>query len=117
MDPARGVEETVNNDRNELEPSPHSNEPINVSQGKDDADGNGPRQRRGPLAKLMHRNDDDVTLTLMDSKSDQGKQQFTVVGQLKATLFNSWINILLVAAPVGSKRAAVPILHAPMVTD
>ncbi|KAL2221648.1 sodium/calcium transporter [Thermoascus aurantiacus ATCC 26904] len=101
MDPARGVEETVNNDRNELEPSPHSNEPINVSQGKDDADGNGPRQRRGPLAKLMHRNDDDVTLTLMDSKSDQGKQQFTVVGQLKATLFNSWINILLVAAPVG----------------
>ncbi|PGG95717.1 calcium/proton exchanger [Helicocarpus griseus UAMH5409] len=29
------------------------------------------------------------------------KQKFTIVGQLKATLLNSWINVLLVAVPVG----------------
>ncbi|PGH19527.1 calcium/proton exchanger [Polytolypa hystricis UAMH7299] len=29
------------------------------------------------------------------------KQRFTPVGQFKATLFNSWINVLLIAVPVG----------------
>lgn len=32
-------------------------------------------------------------------------KQFTVAGQLRATLFSSWINILLVAAPAGSTFA------------
>jgi len=37
--------------------------------------------------------------------ADDGKdkQRFTAVGQLKATLLNSWVNLLLFAAPVGSK--------------
>ncbi|KKZ60120.1 Ca2+:H+ antiporter [[Emmonsia] crescens] len=34
-----------------------------------------------------------------DSRKD--KQKFTAVGQLKATLLNSWINVLLVMVPVG----------------
>lgn len=29
-------------------------------------------------------------------------KQFTIAGQLRATLFSSWINILLLAAPAGS---------------
>jgi len=29
------------------------------------------------------------------------KQQFTALGQIKATLFNSWINVLLFLVPAG----------------
>lgn len=39
------------------------------------------------------------------SETDMEKPEpvkFTAGGQLKATLFNSWVNVLLVAAPVGS---------------
>lgn len=36
-----------------------------------------------------------------EAKDMPDKQKFTAVGQLKATLFNSWINVLLIAAPVG----------------
>lgn len=35
--------------------------------------------------------------------SGKDKQAFTAVGQLKATLLNSWINVLLVMVPVGSR--------------
>ncbi|EER24202.1 calcium/proton exchanger family protein [Coccidioides posadasii C735 delta SOWgp] len=31
----------------------------------------------------------------------EDKQKYTFVGQLRATLFNSWINVLLLAVPVG----------------
>ena len=33
--------------------------------------------------------------------SSKSKQKFTVVNQLRATIFNSWINILILAAPAG----------------
>lgn len=48
--------------------------------------------------------------TLKSDPADSSKERrnFNAVGQLKATLFNSWVNILLVAAPVGSKS---PKLH------
>jgi Ca2+:H+ antiporter len=36
-----------------------------------------------------------------DDKKTEQKQQFTVGNQIRATLFNSWINILLIASPVG----------------
>lgn len=106
LDPRAGVEENANSDGAGLEPSPKSNEPINVSQAKDDPDEGGPRQRKA-VAKSI-RNDDD-TLTGKSRESTEDKQQFTVVGQLKATLFNSWVNILLVMAPVGSKKVTVPL--------
>lgn len=35
------------------------------------------------------------------SRSKRSKQHFTFAGQLKATVFNSWINILLLMVPVG----------------
>ncbi|KAL2006316.1 hypothetical protein VTN00DRAFT_9970 [Thermoascus crustaceus] len=98
LDPRAGVEENTNSDGAGLEPSPKSNEPINVSQAKGDPDEDGPRQRKA-VAKSIP-NDDD-TLTGKSRESTEDKQQFTVVGQLKATLFNSWVNILLVMAPVG----------------
>lgn len=36
-----------------------------------------------------------------DEKEKKPKQHFTAMSQVKATLLNSWINILLIAAPVG----------------
>ena len=35
------------------------------------------------------------------TESKRPKTKFTVMSQLKATVFNSWINILLIAVPVG----------------
>ncbi len=35
------------------------------------------------------------------SESKKAKQRFTLLGQIRAAVFNSWINILLVAVPVG----------------
>lgn len=31
----------------------------------------------------------------------KGKKKFTAMGQIRATLFNSWINVLLIASPIG----------------
>ena len=49
------------------------------------------------------KNGDDLQHTgTSDLKKDnKPKQKFTFGGQLKATLFNSWINVLLIMAPVG----------------
>lgn len=35
------------------------------------------------------------------SFSKSSKQKFTLVGQLRATLFNSWLNVLFIFIPVG----------------
>ena len=35
------------------------------------------------------------------TESKRSKTKFTVMSQLKATVFNSWINVLLIAVPVG----------------
>lgn len=64
-----------------------------------------PRKRRGFLAKLTGKGKDkdesEGADEEDDSKSKKPKQKFTFWGQLRATLFGSWINILLIAAPVG----------------
>lgn len=81
------------------EPSMASQDPINVSRGVDsDTLGSAQtRQRKGGiLGKLKHRHDDD------EDKKSLEKQTFTFGGQLRATILNSWINVLLIAAPVGS---------------
>ena len=69
----------------------------------DAANENRPRKRkRGLLARFgkKSKEDDEATRTTTSS-SKKDKQKFTFVGQLRATLLNSWINILLVAVPVG----------------
>ncbi|KAL4927005.1 calcium/proton exchanger [Aspergillus undulatus] len=83
----------------EPERSMSSNEPINVSnapRGHFGVESDGPRQRRGFLG-LGKRSDEDRNAA--DEPRD--KQKFTAVGQFKATVLNSWINILLLAAPAG----------------
>ncbi|KAI9037327.1 hydrogen/calcium exchanger domain-containing protein [Aspergillus affinis] len=89
----------------EPEPSMRSTDPINVSyrdgDGLDvDEDGR-PRKRRTATSRF---GDDDVEMSRDSSDDPKGvadKQKFTAVGQFKATVLNSWINVLLLAAPAG----------------
>jgi Ca2+:H+ antiporter len=89
------------------EPSMESHDPINVSRGIDeslDSASTKPRMRKGFLGKFGHSNEVDE---LEDKKSMSGTQKFTFASQLRATVLNSWINVLLVAAPVGIALYAV----------
>lgn len=87
----------------ETDPATRSCEPINASHSNgEDANDGKPRKRRTLLGKLGS-HDSDADNSSQSPKSASGKQKFTVGGQLKATLFNSWVNVLIFAAPVGSK--------------
>jgi Ca2+:H+ antiporter len=46
--------------------------------------------------------------TARSSKKSLKHKKFTVASQLKATVFNSWINVLILAAPVGIALNYVP---------
>ncbi|KAJ5934432.1 vacuolar calcium ion transporter [Penicillium verhagenii] len=85
------------------EPSIASQKPINVSseQGSDldPEEGTGKtRQRKGLFARGSTEND-----TLKDDSSEDRPKppKFTLASQLRATIFNSWINVLFFAAPAG----------------
>jgi Ca2+:H+ antiporter len=83
-----------------------SHEPINVSnqEGQDEIPEGKPRKRKTFMSGYGSRSEDgDAPSSVEDGKDVPDKQKFTAVGQLKATLFNSWMNLLLIAAPVGSK--------------
>lgn len=95
--------------------SMHSREPINVSfqdeQEERDLEG-GPRKRKSLLGKWRNHGEGNGDETASASTADgdpedkeEDKQKFTLVGQLKATVFNSWMNIFILAAPVGSEFA------------
>jgi Ca2+:H+ antiporter len=93
---------TPSTHRSPPEPSVESHDPINVSRGLDaePADSGLPRQRKGGfLGKFRHHDD----VSAEDKKSLSEPQKFTLASQLRATILNSWINVLLVAAPVGSR--------------
>ncbi|KAL3476270.1 sodium/calcium transporter [Aspergillus californicus] len=87
-------------EKGEPEPSMHSGSPINAT-NRDSPDGeNGkPRKRRGFLGIGAETDGEDREISSGDGSKD--KQKFTVVGQFKATLLNSWINVLFFAVPVG----------------
>lgn len=60
-----------------------------------------PRKRKGwhPFSKGDQEKPDLQQMSSSFSKSS--KQKFTLVGQLRATLFNSWLNVLFIFIPVG----------------
>lgn len=67
------------------------------------AENDGPRKRKGLAKFLPHKkNKKEDELERTSTKGSRKPQKFTVGGQLRASLFNSWINVLLIAAPVGS---------------
>ncbi|OGM46313.1 sodium/calcium transporter [Aspergillus bombycis] len=92
----------VTPDRAGREPSMHSNEPINISAqtGLDEDQLGGPRKRRTFASGFGDKSLDGDTDS-NSAKDVNEKPKFTAMGQLKATLFNSWVNILLLAAPAG----------------
>ncbi|RAK96574.1 calcium/proton exchanger [Aspergillus ibericus CBS 121593] len=92
------VARTDSGDKAGTDPSMHSQVPINVPRQDEPEDMQGPRKRRTFMSN-MSRLDDRLTSDL--GKPIPEKRKFTVMGQLKATIFNSWINVLLFAAPVG----------------
>lgn len=71
-----------------------SQDPINRS--LDDDSVNQPRRR-----KNTPNSEGGASASYKDIE-DEPKPHFTVGGQLRATIFNSWINVLLVCVPAGS---------------
>ncbi|KOC15035.1 sodium/calcium transporter [Aspergillus flavus AF70] len=84
------------------EPSMHSNEPINIpaQTGLDEDQMGGPRKRR-TFASGFGDKSLDGDMNSNSAEDVKEKPKFTAMGQLKATLFNSWVNVLLLAAPAG----------------
>ena len=95
-------------DRPEPEPSMSSHDPINVSFNDEDMEA-GDRERTKPRKRrtLLGKSDDDDDLEAASNSTEvtaePDKQKFTVAGQIKATILNSWMNILIIAAPIGSE--------------
>jgi Ca2+:H+ antiporter len=85
------------------EPSMWSSEPINITnrQPTDESLNGGTRKSRGFFGKFGKRNDDYKDTESSWDKQPLDKQKFTVVGQLKATILRSWINVLLACVPAG----------------
>jgi Ca2+:H+ antiporter len=100
--PLEGAGSEHGTPRTPFEPSMASQDPINVStpRGPDSetVGSSQTRQRKGGiLGKFRHHDDDEEW-----EKKSRSEPNFTFASQLKATLLNSWINVLLIAAPVGS---------------
>lgn len=99
-EPSGSELDTSSKTRSPPESSGQSDGLTNASTGLDKAAESGvPRQRKGFFGKFR-RNENSV---VDEKKSLAAPQHFTLGSQLRATLLNSWINVLLVAAPVGSK--------------
>ena len=64
-----------------------------------------PRQRKlaGIMAKMHLSKGEKEKATVEPQRSDTSgsKHKFTVWNQIRGTVFNSWINVLLIAVPVG----------------
>ena len=61
-----------------------------------------PRRRWRLLDKIHHNErESPAAERTISSQSKRPRPKFTFMGQLRATLFNSWINILLIMVPVG----------------
>jgi Ca2+:H+ antiporter len=84
------------------EQSTRSQDTVVASQGATNVEDGGPRRRKIKELFKSGQSDTNTLSTTETEKSVPDKQKFTAVGQLKATILNSWINVLLVAAPVGS---------------
>ncbi|KAJ5142216.1 hypothetical protein N7526_003211 [Penicillium atrosanguineum] len=79
------------------EPSTLSQEPINVSRSAEESDK--PRKRGFKFGRSETQTEPD------DEKGEM--PTFTVASQLRATILNSWINVLILAAPAGIALYAI----------
>ncbi|KAJ5432328.1 Vacuolar calcium ion transporter [Penicillium daleae] len=70
-------------------------------EGNADANGTQTRQRKGFFGKFGHKKDEEVLSPEPDDEKPTESPKFTVASQIRATIFNSWINVLILAAPAG----------------
>ncbi|MCJ1477618.1 hypothetical protein MMC13_006291 [Lambiella insularis] len=76
------------------------NAPQNAVQ--DDGDTSQPRKRKlGGLLGKFRKHKDDEKEAVEDDDQSKPKPKFTAMSQLRATLLNSYINVLLILVPVG----------------
>ena len=81
-------------------PAMESQDPINVSSSRGldlESEIEGKPRNRKFLDKFRRSSSDEP-----DDVKNLDEPKFTVASQLRATILNSWINILMIAAPVGS---------------
>lgn len=60
-----------------------------------------PRKRKGWLPFSKQDQENPELQSRSSSLSKSPKRKFTFIGQLRATLFNSWLNVLFIFIPVG----------------
>lgn len=85
-----------------------SGETVVPSQATDVSD-NGLRKRKTErLDTPTSGNEDDKPKKTSRFKTVKPKEPFTVANQIQRTILNSWINVLLIAAPVGIILGVVP---------
>lgn len=70
-------------------------------EGNADANGTQTRKRKGFFGKFGHKKDEEVLSPEPDDEKPTESPKFTVASQIRATIFNSWINVLILAAPAG----------------
>lgn len=88
-------------DRN-APPTAASQDPINVSSARGldlESETGGQARKRGKFLPNFGRSSGE---TEPEDVKDLEGPRFTVASQLRATVLNSWINVLIIAAPVGS---------------
>lgn len=91
----------------EPEPSMRSQDPIYVSssRGLDLDEGNaveGAKPRSRFLGKFKRQKKDVADVEDLKDGDEVEGPKFTFASQVRATVFNSWINVLIFAAPAGS---------------
>ncbi|KAJ5160766.1 Vacuolar calcium ion transporter [Penicillium canariense] len=71
-------------------------------EGNVNGSGSQPRQRKGFFGKFgRKKTEEEAPASQPDKEKLVDGPKFTVASQIRATLLNSWINVLFVAAPVG----------------
>lgn len=78
-----------------------SQDPISID--GDNSNDEGPRRRKTATPSSLTE-EDGLRKTKSSRSNTTVKPVFTVGSQLRATIFNSWINILLVCVPAGSTK-------------
>lgn len=71
-----------------------------LPEGQPATDGQ-PRKRFGRFLKFTKKDKNHEPLEKRTSNLNEDKNRFGLIGQIRATLFNSWINILFLMVPVG----------------
>ena len=96
-----GGPSTFNDPPTEKEPKePSQDSATGTSQTVVEEDESSSFRRRLHIPLRKKKGNADLERTA-STESKRAKQKFTWIGQLRATLLNSWINILLIAVPVG----------------